>query len=174
MASTLTTGVEDGKQWKKIERNTRNRHYIEILCWLFFNGISKIARSFAPAQSLWGRPASDQASGSGLKRPDKDRRIDPCIIQADVPVHMRPGGATGGADFADHGAAGQLLADLHVNFRHVAEHADKALAMIDEHGVAIEEVVAAQDHLAGGWRLDRGACRHGEVQGRREGCAPHR
>jgi hypothetical protein len=41
-----------------------------------------------------------------------------------------------------------LLADLHIDFRHVAEHADEALAMVDKHRVAVEEVVADQDHLA--------------------------
>lgn len=85
---------------------------------------------------------------SGLERADKDRRIDPRIVQADIPVHVWPGSAACRTDLADHCAAGELVADFHVDLRHMAEHADKALAMVDEHGVAVEEVVAYQNHLA--------------------------
>ncbi|PNW00033.1 hypothetical protein C1633_01455 [Pseudomonas protegens] len=53
MCSTLTTGVRDGKQSKKIERNTRKQSYIEILCWVFFERILTIAQSSRAAQSLW-------------------------------------------------------------------------------------------------------------------------
>ena len=48
----------------------------------------------------------------------------------------------GGADPTDDAAAGQALAQLHVDLRHVAEHADEALTVIDEHRIAVEEVVA--------------------------------
>ncbi|MND86168.1 hypothetical protein D3C80_781210 [compost metagenome] len=77
---------------------------------------------------------------------------------------MWPSGTPGGTDTADNPATGQALTDLHVNLRHVAEHADKALAMVDEYGFAIEKVIADQDHLAGSRRLDRGAGGDGEVQ----------
>ncbi|MNT70225.1 hypothetical protein D3C72_2085870 [compost metagenome] len=79
-------------------------------------------------------------------------------------MHVRSGRAAGRADFADHVTTGQWLPHLHVDFRHVAEHADKALAMVDEHRVAIEEVVADQDHLAGGRGLDWRTAGYGEVQ----------
>ncbi|MNV77592.1 hypothetical protein D3C71_1710290 [compost metagenome] len=78
-------------------------------------------------------------------------------------MHVRSGGAAGGADLTDDTAAGQLLADLHVDFRHVAEHADKALTVVDEYRVAVEEVVADQDHLAACRGLDRGAGGYREV-----------
>jgi hypothetical protein len=47
---------------------------------------------------------------SGLERTDENRRIHPRIIQADVPVHVRPGRAPGRAHSADHLATAQLLA----------------------------------------------------------------
>lgn len=61
---------------------------------------------------------------------------------------MRPGRPPGGANLADHTATRHLLPDLHINLRHVAEHADKALPMVDKHRVAIKEVVTDQNHLA--------------------------
>ena len=76
------------------------------------------------------------------------------------------GGAAGSADPTEYGAAGQLLAEAHLGFRQVTEHADKALAVVDEHRIAVEEVVADQRHLAGGWGLDRCAGGHGKVQAR--------
>ncbi|MNQ90456.1 hypothetical protein D3C85_1057990 [compost metagenome] len=63
-------------------------------------------------------------------------------------MQVRPGGAAGGADLAEHGAARQLVADFDADLRQVAEHADQPLAVVDEHGLAVEEVVADQDHLA--------------------------
>ena len=53
---------------------------------------------------------------------------------------------------------------LHVDRRHVAEHADHALAVVQEHGLAIEEIISHQRHHASGRRLDRRAGRHGEIQ----------
>ena len=38
--------------------------------------------------------------------------------------------------------------------------------MVDEHGIAVKEVIADQDHLASGWRFDRGARRYSEIQTR--------
>ncbi|MNE48329.1 hypothetical protein D3C80_1427850 [compost metagenome] len=46
----------------------------------------------------------------------------------------------------------------------MAEHADKALPMVNEHRAAIEEVIPHQDHLAIGRGLDRRARRYREVQ----------
>src|SRR5690606_18328467 len=80
--------------------------------------------------------------GSGFERTDENRRVDARIVEADVPVQVRPGGATGGADLAEGFATTELLADLHVDLREVTEHADQPLAMVDEHRLAIEEVVA--------------------------------
>ena len=131
---------------------------------------SKLAPTIDHAITCGSEPAREEASSLTeqlrLKRPNKNRRIHPRIIQADIPMHMRPGRPTGRTDFADHAAASQLLADLHVNLRHVAEHADEALAMVDKHRVAIEEVVADQDHLARGRGLDR--CTGGTAKSRPE------
>ena len=49
---------------------------------------------------LWepGLPAMrpvDSILISGLERTDKDRRVDPCFVEADVPVQVRPGRSAG-------------------------------------------------------------------------------
>ena len=97
----------------------------------------------APKIHCGSEPARDRAASLNgylwLERTDKDGRIHPRIIQADIPVHMRPGRPPGGANLADHTATRHLLPDLHINLRHVAEHADKALPMVDKHRVAIKE-----------------------------------
>ena len=46
----------------------------------------------------------------------------------------------------------------------MAEHADKALAVIHKHRIAIEEVIADQDYLARCRGLDRCTSRYGEVE----------
>lgn len=103
---------------------------------------------------------------SGLKRTNENCRVNPCIVQADVPVHVRTGCPASRTDFADHAATRHLITDLHVDFRHVAEHADEALPMVDKHGVAIEEVIAGQDDFARCRGFDRYASRYGEIQSR--------
>lgn len=82
------------------------------------------------------------------KSANKNRRIDPGVVQADIPVQVRTRGAAGGADFAERAATRQLIADFYPDQREVAEHADQALAVIDKHGFTIEEVIARQDDLA--------------------------
>ncbi|MNM67618.1 hypothetical protein D3C81_791540 [compost metagenome] len=79
-------------------------------------------------------------------------------------MHVRPGSPPGRAHTPDHLAPAQLLPHLHIDLRHMAEHADKALPVVDEHRTAIEEVIAHQNHLAIGRGLDRRAGRHREVQ----------
>jgi hypothetical protein len=51
MPSTLTLGVKDGKQSKKIERNTRKAEFIEILLLLMAGIVWMIARGLSTAQS---------------------------------------------------------------------------------------------------------------------------
>jgi hypothetical protein len=46
----------------------------------------------------------------------------------------------------------------------VTEHADEALAVVDEHRIAVEEVVADEDDLASGWCLDGSAGSDREVE----------
>ncbi|MNF87192.1 hypothetical protein D3C84_696510 [compost metagenome] len=79
-------------------------------------------------------------------------------------MHMRAGRTTRRPDLADHAAPGKLLPHLHIDLRHMAEHADEALAVVDEHGVAVEEVIADENHLACGRRLDGCPSAHCEIQ----------
>jgi len=50
MPSTLTSGGKDGKQSKKIERNTLNVDFIEILLLLMGVIVFMIARGLSAAQ----------------------------------------------------------------------------------------------------------------------------
>jgi uncharacterized membrane protein len=50
MPSTLTLGGKDGKQSKKIERNTRERVFIEILLLQMVSIILLVARGLSGAQ----------------------------------------------------------------------------------------------------------------------------
>lgn len=52
MPSTLTTGVKDGKQSKKIEINLLKMVFREILFCRAYGWLDLIAQSFEPAQSL--------------------------------------------------------------------------------------------------------------------------
>src|SRR3990167_7940664 len=53
---------------------------------------------------------------SWLKRADKNRWVDPRVVQADVPVHVWAGSAAGSSDPTEYGAAGQLLAEAYLGF----------------------------------------------------------
>ncbi|MNN38874.1 hypothetical protein D3C81_1528900 [compost metagenome] len=64
------------------------------------------------SSSMGSGGASVRALDSGLERADEDARVDPGVVEADVPVQVRPGGAAGGADLAEYGAARQLVADF--------------------------------------------------------------
>src|SRR3546814_17052979 len=68
---------------------------------------------------------------------------------------MGAGGTPGRADLAEHLASHKLVADLHANFGEMAEHADQPLAVVDENGLAVEEVVTGEYDLAGRRCLDR-------------------
>ena len=54
----------------------------------------------------------------------------------------------GHADGADAGARGDALAGFHVDRAQMAVHADQAAAVIDEHGIAVEKIIARVDHGA--------------------------
>jgi len=58
MLSTLTAGNEDGKQSKKIERNTRKADFSEILFLKWRILFRQIAHAIRHAQSLWERACS--------------------------------------------------------------------------------------------------------------------
>src|SRR5690606_23197638 len=103
---------------------------------------------------------------SRRKLADEYRGIHPGIVEADVPMQVRPGGAPGGADRPDRRAARHFLANRDVYARQVAEHADETLTVIQENGLAIEKIIAHEDDLARGRRAHRRACRRGEIQPR--------
>jgi hypothetical protein len=46
----------------------------------------------------------------------------------------------------------------------MAVHGDQPLAVVDQHGVAIEEEITGLDHCARRGRLYRGACSGGNVE----------
>ena len=112
----------------------------------------------------WLLQGSAVSRGSGLERADKDRWIDPGFIQADIPVKVRSRRSPCRTDQADHRAACQGLTCFDINPGEVAEHADKALAVIDEDCVSVVEVISGQDHLAVRRCLDRSAGGHREIQ----------
>jgi len=61
-------------------------------------------------------------------------------------MHMGSGGAAGLAHQADYVAARQLLPFFYHDFLHVAVHGDQPLAVVDEHGIAVEEIIADGGH----------------------------
>lgn len=54
-----------------------------------------------PPSAAWERVGPAIAL-SGLERADENRRIDPRIVEADVPVHVRPGGPASRTHAAHH------------------------------------------------------------------------
>jgi len=76
---------------------------------------------------------------------------------------MRPGDPAAGADLADQLASADLLPCMHEHSRQVAVHCDQALAVIDQHGIAIEEITAGVDHAAAGGRVHRRSEGRGNV-----------
>jgi hypothetical protein len=51
-ALNLTSGVGDGKRWKKIERNAQKKPDCEILSLIFMQGFLNVARYFSTAQHM--------------------------------------------------------------------------------------------------------------------------
>jgi hypothetical protein len=72
-------------------------------------------------------------------------------------VQVRAGDPAGCSDFADDVAGLQVLAELHADLRQVAIHRRQSLAVVDDHVVAVEVVLAHVDDLARDRRLDRRA-----------------
>ena len=88
--------------------------------------------------------------------------IDRCVVENDRPVQMRAGDAAGGADGTKDFALFYRLTVAHVDPRQVHVGADQALAVVDENGIAVEEIVAGIGDDPIGRCLDRrpGADRH--------------
>ena len=67
---------------------------------------------------------------------------------------MRARDAARGADGAQSIARLHRLAFRYLNLAQVAVHRDVTLAVIEDHGVAIEEIVTGCSHDTGSWRGD--------------------
>ena len=68
-------------------------------------------------------PNSDARPGAVNSGGQKQRRVDHRAVQHHAPVQVRPGYAAGGAHSAQAFAGLQHVAQLHVNFAQVANHA---------------------------------------------------
>ena len=68
-------------------------------------------------------------------------RIDARIVPTNPKEKMRPGGSTGRADAAQHVSRFYFLVNLNLYVCEMEIHADETVAMVDEHGVALEEHV---------------------------------
>ncbi|SDO16432.1 hypothetical protein SAMN04489798_2208 [Pseudomonas arsenicoxydans] len=64
MSSTLTAVVEDGKQSKKIERNTRKSGFVAILLFEMTMIVWMVARGLSDAQSQTSADGACQCSYS--------------------------------------------------------------------------------------------------------------
>ncbi len=87
--------------------------------------------------------------------------IDACIVPANAEEQMRSGGAAGGSDAAENGALLDFLAGLDLDIGEMEIHADEAVAVIDENGVAFEE------HIFGHHDGSVGDCEDGAAHGGR-------
>ena len=77
---------------------------------------------------------------------------------------MRPGHATGHADLADLLPTRHARAVFHDNPVQMVVHRDQPLAVVEEHGVAVEEIIAGVDHDAGRGRDHHRARGRGDVE----------
>src|SRR6266403_2985545 len=98
----------------------------------------------APISCRASPPMRYPANCRCLRSGQEQLGIDPGAIETQAPVQMRSGRAAGHADGADTRPRRQALAGLHVDGTQVAVPADEAAAMIDEHGVAVEEIPARE------------------------------
>src|ERR1700683_958838 len=107
--------------------------------------IKASSRLAAPRCATWltSRRGSRARGSRGRK---KQRRIDETRVERHAEVQVRPGHATGRADFANDHARLYALPAVHINRAQVAVHGDKTRAVIDDHCVAIEEVVPGIHH----------------------------
>jgi hypothetical protein len=78
--------------------------------------------------------------------------IDARVVPADAEEKMRSRGAAGGSDAAERMALLDLLAGLDLDIGKVEIHANETVAVIDEHGVALEEQIFGDDHRPVGHR----------------------
>src|SRR5882672_4834204 len=104
------------------------------------NSLSGQCRKWSVARmTLTAAPSRRGSSSGSLGRREQQRRIDPRAIQHHAEMQVRAGDPPGGADFTDERAGRELIADLHVDLAQVAVHGHQALAVVDDHVVAVEE-----------------------------------
>lgn len=90
MPSTLTASGKDGKQSKKIERNTRERLFIEILLLVMPMIFEVFAQGLNDAQSMdW---ASSAGSGAILKALDWQAGVGNERVRLEMLLRVAPGG----------------------------------------------------------------------------------
>jgi len=94
----------------------------------------------------------------------KKRGIDARVVEADRPVQMRAGHPPGLADRADSLAARDTGALRNIDAAQMVVHSDQALAVVQDHGQPVEEIVADLDHGARRGRDDRRSFRSRDIQ----------
>src|SRR5712671_668380 len=95
---------------------------------------------------------------------EEKRGIDPRVVEADRPVQVRAGDPAGVADRTDALAARNAGAFRDIDAAQVVVHGDQSLAVVEDHGEPVEEIVADLDHGARSRRGDRRSFRCGDVQ----------
>src|SRR5258708_4570371 len=78
----------------------------------------------------------------------KKRGIDARVVEADRPVQVRAGHPAGSADLADSVAARDTGALRDIDAAQMVVHGDQSLAVVEEHGEPVEEIIADLDHGA--------------------------
>jgi hypothetical protein len=95
---------------------------------------------------------------------DEQFGIDHGAIEHHAPVQVRAGGATGHSRTSEPLPLGDRLAGRDLDRFEVAVHADQPVAVIDEDGFAVEEVIIDGEDDPVGVGLDRSAARRGDVE----------
>src|SRR3981081_17354 len=94
---------------------------------------------------------------------EEKRWINPRVVEADRPVQVRAGDPAGVADRTDALAARDAGPFRDIDAAQVIVHGDQSLAVVEDHGEPVEEIVADLDHGARSGRGDRRSLRGGEV-----------
>jgi hypothetical protein len=84
MPSTLTSGVKDGKQSKKIERNTRERLFIEILLLVMLTIFELFAQGLNDAQSILAGVVCAGVDHGLRFSQETQERIQHCLADREV------------------------------------------------------------------------------------------
>lgn len=78
-------------------------------------------------------------------------RIDAGVVQADAPVKVRSSNSPGLTHIPKILPLIDSLAYLNANAAHMAVHGDQSLAVINQHSIAIEEVITCGDNSSSSW-----------------------